>query len=106
MFFIIVYFLTIKLQYKATAQTIELAKVLLENFSEGYGRLYSDFNYTFNFNIITKHLVEDLQLHGSIIGYTSVFFRKLVRLSSGITTGIGKQYLRSKLLVNTKIFFN
>ena len=105
-FLISYFFKAIKLLYKATAQTIELAKVLLENFSDGYVRLYSDFNCTFNFHIITKHLVEDVQLHGSIIGHTMFSFESLFGYllpSIHGTTGIGKQYLRSKLLFNTKI---
>ncbi len=103
-------FLAIKLLYKATAQTIELAKILLENFSETYVRLYSDFHCSFNFHIITKHLVGDVRLHGSIIGHTMFAFESLFGYllpSIHGTTGIGKQYLKSKLLLTTsiKLFF-
>ena len=99
-------FLAIKLLYKATAQTIELAKILLENFSESYVRLYSDFHCTFNFHIITKHLVEDVRLHGSIIGHTMFAFESLFGYllpSIHGTIGIGEQYLKSKLLLTTSI---
>ena len=99
-------FLAIKLLYKATAQTIELAKILLENFSETYVRLYSDFHCSFNFHIITKHLVEDVRLHGSIIGHTMFAFENLFGYllpSIHGTIGIGEQYLKSKLLLTTSI---
>jgi len=70
----------------------------MEKFAESYVRIYTDYQCTFNFHIITKHLIEDVKAHGSLIGHTMYSFESLfgfLKPSIHGTTALGEQYLRS-----------
>ena len=73
----------------------------MEKFAESYVRLYTDFHCTFNFHIITKHLIDDVKMHGSLVGHTMYSFESLfgyLKPTIHGTSSLGEQYLKSKFV--------
>jgi hypothetical protein len=95
--------LAIKLLYKTTQEKIELAQVLLEKFCESYPRLYGQNNLTYNYHVISNHLIDDVKSHGSLIGHSMNSFESLFGFllnSVHGTRGIGNQYVTSMFFTN------
>ena len=89
----------IKFLYKATHESIALAEILLVKWREGYVRLFGDYHCTFNFHIVSQHLIQDVKLHGSLIGHNMFSFESLLGfLLPAIhgTRGLAEQYIKSK----------
>ena len=73
----------------------------MEKFAESNVRLYTDFHCTFNFHIITKHLIDDVKMHGSLVGHTMYSFESLfgyLKPTIHGTSSLGEQYLKSKFV--------
>ena len=84
--------------YKATTDSIALAEILISKWSESYVRLYGDYNCTFNFHIVSQHLIQDVRAHGSLIGHNMFSFESLLGfLLPAIhgTQGLAEQYIKS-----------
>ena len=90
---------------------IQKAKVLIETFGKCFIKYYGDQNLTFTFHLVTKHLINDVLLHGSL-SFHSMFsaesslgyFRRKINGTRGLDT----QYLIStfKRIKSIFIFFN
>ena len=44
----------------------------MAKWNESYIRLYGDYNCTFNYHIVSRHLIEDVRAHGSIKGHNNL----------------------------------
>lgn len=73
----------------------------MAKWNESYIRLYGDYNCTFNYHIVSRHLIEDVRAHGSIIGHNMFSFESLLGfLIPAIhgTVGLAEQYIKSNNL--------
>ena len=74
------------------------AKILISKWSDSYVRLYGDYYCTFNFHIVSQHLIQDVKRHGSLIGHNMFSFESLLGfLLPAIhgSQGLAEQYITS-----------
>jgi hypothetical protein len=71
----------------------------MSKWSESYIRLYGDYNCTFNYHIVSQHLIQDVKAHGSLIGHNMFSFESMLGfLLPAVhgTLGLADQYIKSK----------
>ena len=77
---------------------IKLANRLISSFSETYITIYGSRCQTFTFHLLSKHLIEDVEYHGSLIGHSMFHLEgALGHFSETIqgTRGYSNQYIQS-----------
>ena len=79
---------------------IDNAETLIDTFGKCFIKYYGDQNLTFTFHCVTKHLITDVKLHGSLSCHSMFsaesslgYFRK--KLNG--TRGLDNQYLKCKI---------
>ena len=86
-----------KLLYNANNENIIIAEKLLKIFESSYVKLFGAFNCTLAFHLITKHLIEDVKKHGSLVGHHAYSLEGtqglLVKSLNG-TLGFSNQMIR------------
>ena len=91
--------IAIKLLHDATELNIEHAKGLLHCWSSTYISLYGEKHLTLTFHLISKHLIDDVILHGSLSSHSMFSLESLLGfLSKSVhgTRGFSQQYSKSK----------
>lgn len=78
---------------------IHKAGKLLKVFSKWYIKYYGQNNLTYTLHCLTKHLVDDVKLHGSLIGHSMFSVESCLgfyRNSLNGTRGLDSQFLKSQ----------
>ena len=89
-----------KLLYIENEENIVIAEKLLKIFESSYVRLFGAFNCTLTFHLLTKHLIEDVKRHGSLVGhhaYSLEGTQGLLVNSLNGTVGFSNQMIKCKL---------
>jgi hypothetical protein len=97
------FFKAIKLLHNATPLNIEHARGLLHCWSRTYIELYGEKHLSFTFHLISKHLVDDVINHGSLISHSMFSLESVLGyLGKAIhgTRGFSKQYAKGTIGIN------
>jgi hypothetical protein len=60
----------IRILYKLQNNKIQVAKILLAVFEKSFTKLYGRHNQSYTYHCVTKHLINDVKLHGSLVGHS------------------------------------
>lgn len=69
-------------------------------FSKWYIEYYGKDNLTFTFHCVSKHLIQDVKQHGSLLGHSMFSVESSLgyfKASLNGTRGFDSQYLKSKI---------
>lgn len=85
------------------------AEKLLAIFSHSFIKFYGSRNLTFTFHCLSKHLVQDVEKHGSLIGHSMFSLEGYLgyyRKSLNGTRGLDSQFIKSNIYYKTKDLIN
>ena len=83
--------------YICKPENIEPARILLNKWADSYIRVHTEWHQTYNFHIVSQHLIQDVLNHGSLIGHSAFSLEGILGLilhDIHGTTGLKEQYIK------------